>query len=552
MRKTKRVASILAAALMTVCISVMPYTGVTVKAAGTNSITINGVSITSAHTFELYQIMTGTYTPGAASDMHWGNGISQYKTSGSISVPINDGDVVDPVILYEIAETADTNEAKSALISRLTLNDANKTSVNSLNGKANFSNLDTGYYLIKDVTTGLSGDDSVSSDILLYVDGAESVNIKTVKPSFDKEVSTDGTTDSWAEVADYNIGDSIKFKLTATIPYSENLTAYSAYKIVFTDTYSSGITFESIDSVTCKVGTGEAATIEAYVAETAINGYKLTQTPGEGNKTGFTLELSNIIENVGAGNWGTAGNDIVVTVIYTGKLNNSAPAIAETTANAEYAVATSVTTNGGSVSYSNNPALAESMGNTAVDSVGIFTYKMENTKYANIATSGYELNGAKFTLHRDTAEGTVVSMIYDAGLSAYRPVIGVETAVDYMISGYGVDDSGKLNIVGLDAGTYVLVEDEAPSGYEKIPNKEFTISAVLSEASDGTSATATLSLTGLDGLSGNEIIDTLTSNKDLPSTGGIGTTIFYIVGSIMVGGAGIVLITKKRMGADRI
>ncbi|MGN0317424.1 MAG: SpaA isopeptide-forming pilin-related protein [Lachnospira sp.] len=544
MKGRKKLAGFMAVVLTAMLI--LPVTTVAKAAVtSTNSITINGVNTGTAHTFELYQIMTGEYKAGEVSDMHWGTGVTQYRTESGENVTITSGNVVDPVVLNEIAETADTSVAKKALIERFTLS-STKTEKASTAGTVSFTNLTTGYYLIKDVTTGIGADDAVSGDILVYVSGSVAVNVKSAKPAFDKLVSKDGST--WAEVVDSKIGDTVKYKLKVSIPATTDFSAYETYKLIFNDVYPTGVTYKNIDSVTYTVESGEANTIQPYDAESNANGYKLDQIPADeesGTKAGLKVGFDNLIATVGSENWSKA---ITLEVVYSATLNDTASSITGTT-NESYESG-KVSAGGGYITYSNNPAAPETVGQTAVDTVGVFTFRVESTKYANLATSGYELNGAKFTLHKDTEDGEAVPVIYDAAINAYRPVVGEEVAVGNMVSGYGSAveaNNGKLDIAGLSAGTYVLVEDEAPDGYTKITPLTFTISVVLAEASNGTAADATVSLTGISSLTGNSIIDTLTSNSQLPSTGGIGTTIFYIVGSLMVVGAGVILITRKRL-----
>lgn len=98
-----------------------------------------------------------------------------------------------------------------------------------------------------------------------------------------------------------------------------------------------------------------------------------------------------------------------------------------------------------------------------------------------------------------------------------------------------------FNIIGLDAGTYVLKETSTPAGYNTCAPINIVISAVHKENTD--EATVKLDLTGSENMT-NAVINK--SGSSLPSTGGIGTTIFYVAGGVLVVGAGVLLITKKR------
>ena len=133
--------------------------------------------------------------------------------------------------------------------------------------------------------------------------------------------------------------------------------------------------------------------------------------------------------------------------------------------------------------------------------------------------------------------------IYDEGKKAYRPIKSGETAAAYLESAEG---TGVFNIVGLDAGTYYLVEEKAPTGYNEL---EEPIIIVIDATHSETSATsASVTFTEKTSNVNNTIKNY--NGTTLPETGGIGTTIFYVVGSVLVIGAAVLLVTKKRMSAE--
>ena len=112
------------------------------------------------------------------------------------------------------------------------------------------------------------------------------------------------------------------------------------------------------------------------------------------------------------------------------------------------------------------------------------------------------------------------------------------------VKGYVDPNTGEITFTGLGAGNYILTETVTPNGYNTIAPIEFNISfdaGTKKFASDNSAIE----------LQGDNTLYTTVINKsgaELPSTGGIGTTIFYVVGGLLVVGAGIVLVTKKRMG----
>ncbi|MBR1529582.1 MAG: isopeptide-forming domain-containing fimbrial protein [Oscillospiraceae bacterium] len=279
----------------------------------------------------------------------------------------------------------------------------------------------------------------------------------------------------------------ITVKLTATIPADSDLTAYDTYKLVFHDTMSAGVTFDRIDSVT--------------VGETPIEATHYTETATTADtKAGLTwaLTINDVIALVpNALTWGT--DEIVVEVTYTAHLNNNA-----IVSNAGTTADNTINNNRVKLEYSNNPDSLGTGGNdktgeTPEDYVWVFTYKVDNTKYKINSSTGNELNGAAFTLHKDTDDGTVVGVTWDAtaagGVGAY--VVNGTTSGS-MVSGQGDatgTTSGKFNIIGLDAGKYFLVEDAAPTGYNPVEPVEFTITAAHSENTAKNSADLTLSQT---------------------------------------------------------
>ena len=195
--------------------------------------------------------------------------------------------------------------------------------------------------------------------------------------------------------------------------------------------------------------------------------------------------------------------------------------------------------------YSNNPN-GTGTGKTKEDYVWVFTYKVDNTKVNGSVTnedgSHPALSGAKFKLYSTSDNGntvgTEIGLIYDNEKEAYRPIKDGETATE-MVSA----NDGKFNIIGLDAGTYVLREEEAPSGFNKCDDITIVISAQHKETM---TTGADLNLTN-----SKNTLNIIEDKKGstLPETGGIGTTIFYVVGVVLMLGAGVLLITKRRMSA---
>lgn len=414
-----------------------------------------------------------------------------------------------------------------------------------------------GYYVI--IETGATGgnDYARTSYILKQYDASEGAEIavKSAAPTVDKQVydnddkAATGDNNGWGESADHAINETFQMKLIATIPADEDFAAYKAYKVAFHDTYNKGITFENIASVTVA---GE--TVNAGEAKTD---YQLAS-----NTTNRTLDITinDIVPAITAASKKLGTDEITVEVIYNVHLNEEAATV---NASASDLSTSYDNVNGVYLEYSNNPNWNgsgtatpgedtpgddESTGETPKDYVWVFTYESNNNK---VDDANKPLTGAKFQIKN----GDTVIKLVDKGNGEYvvadqsLEVSTVEGAspkiVDTMVS-TGTD--AKFNIKGLDAGTYTLVETAAPQGYKVAADTVFHISATHSEGKTEQGAdkeTADVTLATGEGNSLNHTIVDSSSSK-LPSTGGMGTTLFVLGGGCMAGLAGIYLISKKR------
>lgn len=529
MKKTRRFASLATAAILAAC-AVVPATmsALPVSAA---DITITGVSTAQAHTFEVYQIFTadiaeGTNGEQVLSNVKWGSGITSYDGTA-----VTAGTVVDEAVLSSIVTGNDARDVASKCTLSATKACADVTSVGET---ATITGLADGYYIVKDVTD-LSSKDDANSAYIVQVAGDTTVAIKNAKPTVDKQVldetgdAEEGANEGWGESADHAINEQFQFKLTATVPKNDDLKAYKSYQLMFEDSMSTGVTFDSIASVTVKSGNAKKALTAADYTETAT---------AETNKAGLSWKLTiadlktKLPENVKLGE-----NEIQVEVVYNAHLNENA--VVSKTSN-DKIEAKDINNNKVDLVYSNNPDSTgkgdKDTGKTPEDYVYVFTYGVDNTKYKNAVGEGNALKDAGFKLYDKTGT-TEISLIYDTDKGAYRPTTGSETGREMK----SAEVTGVFNIIGLDAGTYVLKETSTPAGYNTCAPINIVISAVHKENTD--EATVKLDLTGSKNMT-NDVINK--SGSSLPSTGGIGTTIFYVAGGVLVVGAGVLLITKKR------
>lgn len=462
------------------------------------------------HQFEAYQIFEGTLNDeGKLSDIKWGPGVNgdalltalkgSSHTFGDFSAVTSAADVAD------VLSTISTENATAfaAFVSNSYLTDIKTTGTGSIDLPA------AGYYLIKDVTAVSDKDDALNLT-LLQVSKAENVTprVKTDKPVVKKKVKdvndTTNVTTDWQDSADYDIGDTIPYQLTATLGDISN---FNTYYVQFVDTMTH-LTFQSISSV--KVGS-----------------MTLTPSDYESHWDPDNKVLTVSIDNVKA--FG-ATNNSVITVEYTATLDSDAVIGSTGNPNEVY------------LNYSNNPNGGDSTGKTAPDKNIVFTYQVSADK---VDQNDAPLAGAAFALYKKVSAAGQGTVEIDG--ENYKLVSQLNVGSDGK-----VEDSSRTNFTwtGIDDGEYLIREVITPSGYNSIEDMKFTVTAdhdveandpTLTELTGGDKFTGTVE----DGKLYTKIENRMGST--LPSTGGIGTTIFYVVGGGLMVAAAVLLITKKRM-----
>lgn len=346
---------------------------------------------------------------------------------------------------------------------------------------------------------------------------------KAEKPTVEKKVydNPDGTsTGGFGSSADHAINEKFQFQLTATLPDSTNRAYdyYDKYSVIFHDTLSEGITYDGPYSVVI-----ESNDITYTITDSSK--YTIDTTDLE-SQNSFVV---NIDVKACAKDAGFDLNDgATITVTYTAHLNDKAY----------------VNTAGGSTSninkvyltYSNNPKDESSIGKTPESTpVYVYTYQLNNTKYHDDDNPNNVLAGAGFRLYSDEAchdEDEIKLKMNDDG--TYSRDFSTEGKGVEMISG----QDGQFNVKGLDAGTYYLKETTPPDGYSACKVIPVTIKADHSRNDQVNLEGSNLT---------NDIVNIKAGGITLPSTGGIGTTLFYVVGGGLMVAAIVLLVTKKRM-----
>lgn len=390
-----------------------------------------------------------------------------------------------------------------------------------------------GYYLIVDTST-FSDDDfyHAYNSFLLKVTKAPYhviIKHKVVKPTVEKEVYDNndiGSTGGWGSSADHAINEEFQFRLIATLPESENngraYDYYDKYSVIFHDTLSDGITYDKDDNLDSVVIESNGKTYN--IPKDSLK-YTIDTTDLE-SQNSFVVNIPDV--KACAKDAGFDLNDgATITVTYTAHLNEKAYV--------NTAGGASNTENKNSVYliYSNNPRSSAFFDRTPESAVCVYTYQLNNTKYHDEANSGNELEGAGFSLYSDEACTQEVKLYKEGAF--YYPIKNAKgkTAVEMKSAA-----DGTFNVKGLDAGTYYLKETTPPAGYSACDKTRIVISATHDEHN--------VNLSGESNLN-NKIINKKAGGITLPSTGGIGTTIFYVVGGGLMVAAIVLLVTKKRM-----
>lgn len=517
------------------------------------------------HTYAAYQIFKGKLETKdgkkVLSDIQWGDNVNSATLIEELKKLNDFSSLADNASANDVAKAiSDKNYTFDSAGAQALADAINKAITGDEKGSARtpvaegddegkyvIGGLSAGYYLVKDkeAVTGEGAQTRFILQVVDNVDVTEKANIPSVTKKVKERNDGNGNVTDWQDAADYDIGDSIPYKLEGTLPGKfEEFDTYKVYK--FTDTLSTGLTPPKADEVKVKLDT-ENGTDISELFDVAVNGQTLTVTLKEGvdlrtAQPGFT-------------------HDSKIIVTYNAVLNENANIGSAGNPNTVY------------LEFTNNPNGEQDgeKGTTPEDKVIVFTYeikalKVEPTNDAAIDKTAYDAltdaEKADYVKVGDKYQKT--QALSGAGFTLYKKVNGSYEPVGEEVTGVTT-----FTFKGTDAGEYKLVETTVPAGYSKAADVEIKVTAgydkesadpkltslTVSPEAAGFVVESTTTTTG----EGDDAVQTATYSGDitgkilnqkgavLPSTGGIGTIIFYVLGSLLVVGCGIVLISKRRM-----
>ena len=533
----------------------------------------------SKHTFTAYQIFNADSIDAnkELSNITWGEGITAegqaalLETYGVSTVPalakkISNGDIDAKAFALEVAKYKKDGTGRAVVSGTTTL--------------------PIGYYLIEDTTPSdlVDGkEDQVYNLSILKVSDNETpvvVTNKTSVPEVKKEI-LDPTP---VETNEAGIGEDVTYRFTGSVP--SNFADFKTYYYSFTDTLSKGLTYNEDLTVEIKNGENDLVDVTDYFyVNAAASGDNTIITVAVGD-----LKALNLVEGITV----NAMSEVVVT--YTAKVNEDAIIAGDGNPNKVYLEYSNKPNDSGEPSTTppdgKEPEKKTPTGKTPEDDV--ITYVTELT-IIKVDENGNTLQGAEFTLTGTNIHSikitTGTAFVVDENGTYYKlkngtytteapqaevrdedgdvtiesnedlyeaPVDGryvmykestfVETtgepAADKSVSAF-VGADGKVTFTGLGAGDYTIEETVVPEGYNKAEDIEFTITYA-----DGVFTSSNPDVV-LNSEKPNTFKTTIINKSGavLPETGGMGTRIFYVLGTVLVLGAGVLLITKKRMSA---
>lgn len=473
------------------------------------------------HTYEVYQIFKGDLSERTLSNVKWGEN-SKNRGEGVSADAAVDSTVLAAIEGLKGKTDAEILEGIESYVDFTTAPVAEVTSAKSASVQA-------GYYIIKDKDSSQDGKHDAYTNYIVQVAGNVKIVPKSSVPTVKKEVkdindSTDTALGEWQKDADHDVNDRVWFRLTGTLP--ENYATYTSYEYIFHDTMSKGLTFDP-SSVEIYLGDEETGT------KIDVSKYTVSTQSGANDGTEITIKFADLKTAV------NATSDNKITVVYKATLNKQSVIGSAGNPNKVY------------LEFSNNPN-GNGTGKTPEDTVIVFTYKVAANK---VDSNDEKLAGAGFKLSKFDKESDSWKLVGYQNVKLDASGNPVETNGRYEVEN-ATDTSFAWNRI--DDGKYKLEEVVTPAGYNTIDPVEFdvvaghanqTLTSLSGTKTTGTVGEYIFTSDNTEGSLTTKIVNQ--SGTVLPSTGGMGTTVFYVVGGGLMAVAVVLLVTKKRMENKR-
>ena len=379
------------------------------------------------------------------------------------------------------------------------------------------------FTVAKEKGTDSDGNEYTAGSILIndkYVDTTqEPISVTNYKPDVKKEVK-DRTSGDWKNNSDYNVGDTIPYRVTVDIP--ENIAELKTFILTDTPTHQTYVNgslgIYSEETCTTNILSGK------YTVDTASNGWKIVFTPADlasyaGSKIYIAFNMT-LDEGAVVGAGGADRNDNKIKLEYSNKI------LPDT--------------------ETGTPGTDE-----ITDEIIIYTFKIAVEK-VDATDNTKKLQGVTFDLYRKLKDSDTTGL--------ENPVKGLTGRFEKVNKSAALmtDDNGEIFVSGLAKGTYYLVETKTKDGYNllkapvevKIETSYSLTSTTKTETKDGKTTTTT---TITNGTTDAGVFTTVVKNSKgftLPTTGGIGTFVFTFAGIAMMAAAVILLITGKKKKAE--
>lgn len=485
MKHVKRIVGFVLALVMVLALSAGVF-----AANGYNDnsgmITINNA--VSGQTYTIYQILTlESYNEEAKA--------YSYKATSEWDAFVKSADILDVYLSIDgsgyVTWQGETTDSRVAAFAKLAqayaVDSANNVTATKTEVAASetvtFTGLNLGYYLLDSSLGTLCSLDTTNPTVTIQEKNKVPTNEKTVE---------EDSTGAYGKVNDADIGQTVNFKSTVTAQAG-------AENYVFHDTMSSGLTYTDVTSV--KLGD----------ADVDAKNYTVVTDPTDGCT--FEIRFDQSFCN-------TLKADDKIVISYTATVNEKA------------VIGNAGNPNESKLEYGQSGKTTTTPPSTTTT----YTWDMDVLKYANLDESKRLENAQFVLLNKDKSK---VATFADGKLTGWETVPEAGTDGEIALPAGSVlttNAQGEISVAGLDSDTYYLREVQAPAGYNKLADDvKIEITRMINDEKNAMTYEKYTAKVNNN------------SGAELPSTGGMGTTVFYVLGSALVLGAAVVLVTRKRM-----